>query len=69
MKPNSRSQTLLSITRSKAKMYEYSVPTEDHIDIPIDPARLFTLTIASLGDLAAYINSQDCDEDLLNDVS
>jgi len=68
MKPESRSQTLLSITRSKAKMYEYGVPEEDHITIPIDPARLFTLTIGLLGDLAAYIDSEDINETHLNDL-
>jgi len=68
MKPKNRSQTLLSITRSKAKMYEYSVPKEDHIKIPVDPARLFTLTIGLLGDLTAYINSEDINEDHLNDL-
>jgi len=68
MKPENRSQTLLSITRSKAKMYEYSVPEEDHIKIPVDPARLFTLTIGLLGDLSAYINSEDINEDHLNDL-
>jgi POLQ-like helicase len=68
MKPENRSQTLLSITRSKAKMYEYSVPEEDHIKIPVDPARLFTLTIGLLGDLAAYINSEDINEDRLKDL-
>ncbi len=68
MKPENRSQVLLSITRSKAKMYEYSVPEEDHIEIRRDPARLFTLTIGLLGDLAAYINSEDINEDHLNDL-
>ncbi len=68
MKPESRSRTLLSITRAKAKMYEYSVPEEDHITIPIDPARLFTLAIGLLGDLTAYINSEDIDETRLNDL-
>ena len=59
MRPEARSQRLLSITRSKAKMYEYGVPEEYHIDIPRDPARLFTLAIGLLGDLAFEICSQD----------
>ncbi len=49
-------------------MYEYSVPEEDHIEIRRDPARLFTLTIGLLGDLTAYINSEDINEDHLNDL-
>jgi len=58
MKTENRSQTLLSITRSKAKMYEYDVPEEHHITIPTDPARLFNLTMGFLGDLAAQTNSE-----------
>lgn len=53
MKPEQRSQTLLGITRSKAKMYEYDVPARYHIDIPQNPEKLFTLSIGMLGDLAA----------------
>lgn len=59
MKPERNSERLLGITRSKAKMYEYHVPIEDHIDLKADPARLFTLTIGLLGDLAAEINSKN----------
>jgi len=36
MKPETRSRRLLSITRSKAKMYEYDVPEEHHIDLTRD---------------------------------
>lgn len=53
MRPEQRSQTLLGITRSKAKMFEYDVPDNYHINITQDPARLFTLSIGILGDLAA----------------
>ena len=56
MKPEEKSYLTLSVTQSKAKMYEYNVPLEDHIAIPSDPARLFILTIGLLGDLAARIN-------------
>jgi len=61
MKPEARSQRLLSITQSKAKMYEYNVPLEDHIEIPTgtNPERLFPLSIGLLGDIAARINSGD----------
>ena len=57
MKPEAHSQSLLGITRSKAKMYEYRVPLEHHIEIAREPARLFSISIGLLGDLAALINS------------
>ncbi|MBI5652775.1 MAG: hypothetical protein HZC40_20360 [Chloroflexi bacterium] len=56
MKPERMSQRLLSITRSKSKMYEYEIPEKDHIAISRDPANLFPLAMGLLGDLAAYIN-------------
>jgi len=59
MKPKRHSQLLLNATRSKAKMYEYSVPREYHINLPQDPAKLFSLSIGTLGDLAAKINQAD----------
>lgn len=57
MKPKKRSQALLGVTRSKAKMFEYAVPAEDHIEVAHDPSRLFPLTIGILGDVCARINS------------
>lgn len=57
MRPEQRSNVLLGITRSKAKMYEYGVPQPYHIKIPRDPSRLFTLAIGMLGDLAVMINT------------
>ena len=65
MKPEGKSQELLSITQSKAKMYEYDVPPEHHIKIPRDPARLFTLAIGLLGDVAFHICSGNPDPDKL----
>jgi superfamily II DNA helicase RecQ len=62
MRPERRSQRLLGITRSKAKMYEYDVPEQHHIDIRRDPANLFPLAIGLLGDLTVRINSEDIDE-------
>lgn len=56
MRPEQRSYTLLGITRSKAKMFEYGVPDAYHINITQDPGRLFTLSIGILGDLAARAN-------------
>lgn len=55
MKPRKQSKQLLGVTRSKAKMYEYEVPLEDHITLYQDPAKLFSLTIGILGDLAYAI--------------
>jgi len=56
MKPETKSQNLLNITRAKAKMWEYDVPLEYHINIPDSPEKLFSLSIALLGDVAAEIN-------------
>lgn len=57
MKPEKNSDTILRITRSKAKMWEYNVPPELHIDLPVNPDRLFMLTISMLGDYAALISN------------
>jgi superfamily II DNA/RNA helicase len=59
MKPEKKSQRLLAVTRSKAKMLEYGVPEEHHINIAQDPGKLFTISIGLLGDLAATINRQE----------
>jgi POLQ-like helicase len=59
MKPETNSLKLLSITRSKAKMHEYFVPTKEHIKIYKDPSTLFTLAIGILGELTAKINSNE----------
>jgi POLQ-like helicase len=58
MKPETASHTLLSVTRSKAKMYEYGVPRSQHIRITQDPAQLLRLAIGMLGDYAAECNRQ-----------
>ena len=58
MKPEDRSRTLLAITRSKAKMYEYGLPETDHIRILRDPAMLLRLTVGTLGDVAASVSRQ-----------
>ncbi len=69
MKPEQRSHTLLGITRSKAKMFEYDVPLADHITVTQDPARLFRLSIGILGDLAARGSAaDDSGADLRNDL-
>lgn len=57
MKPEIKSITLLSKTRAKAKMYEYGVPKEHHINLALDkPERLMSLAIAMLGDYTAIIS-------------
>lgn len=61
MRPEQKSQQLLSVTRSKAKMLEYSIPEEHHIKIAQEPLKLFTLSIGLLGDLAASINREKSD--------
>lgn len=68
MKPEIKSQLLLGVTRSKAKMLEYGVPEEHHIKITQDPAKLFTLSIGLLGDLAAAINREEPDPDSLSEL-
>lgn len=59
MRPEQKSQHLLGVTRSKAKMLEYGVPEKYHIRITQDPAKLFTISIGLLGDLAASINRNE----------
>lgn len=66
MKPELKSHTLLNITRSKAKMWEYDVPLEYHINISDSPEKLFTLSIALLGDVAAEINRGHENTDTFN---
>jgi len=68
MRPEQKSQLLLGVTRSKAKMIEYGVPEEHHIKIIQDPAKLFTITIGLLGDLAAAINREEPDPDFLAEL-
>lgn len=68
MKPERKSQLLLGVTRSKAKMLEYGVPEEHHIKIKQDPAKLFTISIGLLGDLAAGINREALEPDTLAEL-
>lgn len=68
MRPERQSQVRLSVTRSKAKMFEYGIPEEHHINITQDPSRLFTISIGMLGDLAAGINHDELAPDLLAEL-
>lgn len=55
MKPEAKSLRLLAQTRAKAKMHEYDVPLQEHINLDNDPARLFSLAIALMGDYAVIL--------------
>lgn len=62
IQPEGNSKNLLGITRAKAKMYEYDVPIEDHIDISaISLTGLIDLTIGMLGELTS--GGQNLDEE------
>lgn len=62
MRPDRKSNRLLGVTRSKAKMIEYHVPEEyQEIDLSLHPNKLFTISIGLLGDLAAAINREELD--------
>jgi POLQ-like helicase len=56
MKPERASQRLHGITHAKARMYEFNVPVEHHIDLTgSDFAELFPLAVGILGDEAALV--------------
>ena len=68
MKPEQNSKRLLGITRSKAKMLEYDVPPQYHINVPRDLSKLFTFTIGLLGDLAAALNRNEATPESLGEM-
>ena len=43
MRPEASALRVLSTTRAKAKMFEFQVPLEDHIELPRNPDILFSL--------------------------
>jgi POLQ-like helicase len=56
MKPEQASKRLHGITHAKARMYEFNVPIEHHIDLRAnDFGDLFPLAIGILGDEAALV--------------
>lgn len=59
MRPEVAARKLLSVTQSKAKMYEYNVPLDDHIALYSNPNDLFSLAVGLLGDAAAFVASAD----------
>lgn len=72
MKPNSfKSKNLIKVTHSKAKMYEYNIPIEEHISLDNNkPDELFTLMIGMLGDFCHdIINDETVNiEEKINDL-
>jgi POLQ-like helicase len=68
MKPEQKSHLLLGVTRSAAKMLEYGVPEEHKIKIVKDPAKLFTLSIGLLGDVAAGINRDEVNLESISEL-
>lgn len=63
MKPNERAYNFLAITRSKAKMYEYNVPEEYHIDPKVLLTDLLDLTIAIIGNITTeYETTQEASQ-------
>lgn len=56
MKLKSRSNHLLSITKAKAKMYEFGVDEADHIDLSSPPDRLLIPMIGIIGEFCAQEN-------------
>lgn len=68
MRPKASSSKLLSITRSKAKMLEYSIPLANQIRINQDPAELLTLTIGLLGDFASSLCNGERSQKKLDDL-
>jgi replicative superfamily II helicase len=56
MNPKQKSKALLSMTRARAKMHEYGIPSEYHVSISTDPMRLMSLAIGMLGDYASQLS-------------
>lgn len=62
MKPEASAINVLSTTRARAKMREFRVAEADFNLLPRDPAILFGLAIAILGDVAANVADQIDDD-------
>jgi hypothetical protein len=58
MRPEAGALHVLSTTRAKAKMFEFRVPLEDHIELPRNPDILFSLAVGILRDAAAAIGDR-----------
>lgn len=69
MRPDRKSNRLLGVTRSKAKMIEYHLSEEyQKVDLSLHPNKLFTISIGLLGDLAAAINRGKSDIDAFSEL-
>jgi replicative superfamily II helicase len=55
----SNSKYLLKQTRSKAKMYEYSVPEKLHIAVDENANKLLLVTIAEIGNISAQVLNEN----------
>ncbi|MHC1714858.1 MAG: DEAD/DEAH box helicase [Acidaminococcaceae bacterium] len=55
----SNSKYLLKKTRSKAKMYEYSVPSELHITVEDNANELLLIAIAAIGNVSANVLNEN----------
>lgn len=55
----SNSKYLLKQTRSKAKMYEYSVPSELHIAVDENANELLLIAIAAIGNISAEVLNEN----------
>lgn len=53
MKLEVNSKVILDITRAKAKLYEFGIEEQFHLDMTQNPKRLILLTIGILGELSA----------------
>lgn len=49
-------------------MFEFAIPDEHHIKITQDPAKLFTISIGLLGDLAVRINREELNTDVVSEL-
>lgn len=58
MRPEASARNVLSTTRARAKMREFRVAEGDFNQLPRDPAILFGLAIAILGDVASTVADQ-----------
>lgn len=55
----SNSKYLLKQTRSKAKMYEYSVPSELHIAVEDNANELLLIAVAAIGNISAKVLNEN----------
>lgn len=59
MRPERNSIRFLSITRSKAKMFEYDIPEQDHIVTSENFMKMLDLTIGIVGDIVYDFSSSN----------